>query len=385
MKRISVFLVFTLVWFCCGLGFAQNNALDFDGVDGYVAIADHNDLDLTDDFTIEFWFKADVLTGNQDYIISKATNHYCVIWEYTDNTLEFYSTNYTGADNPLTGSQILINDTNWHHIAYSYDGGTDTWAGYKDGVQVFSITSSFTINAGTGLLYLGAANGGIAYADCHLDEVRFWDVGRTKAQIRENMFTTLTGAEANLVAYYQFNESSGTSLPDFTGNGHDGTLINMGAASWVTSTFPLDAGTTVNSSVDNAAPATVGNLGFASHSNFDASTDLYVHEIPADPHNPPSYTYVQQNKYWVIDAYEGAGSPVTATVTLNGVDSAGANTFLVKRDNGQDQTGDWTVTGTYDSHTASSITFTGVELGSQFTLGSDSDPLPVVLFSLSVD
>ncbi len=124
----------------------------------------------------------------------------------------------------------------------------------------------------------------------------------------------------------------------------------------------------------------MGNLDFADHANFDGTTDLYVYELLADLVNPPSYTYLLEGKYWVIDVFDAPGA-VTATVTFNGVSGAGSNSILAKRGSGQDQTGDWGTTGTYSSHDGSSITFTGVDLGSQFTLASNVDPLPIELKS----
>jgi len=37
----------------------------------------------------------------------------------------------------------------------------------------------------------------------------------------------------NLVGYWPFNETSGTNAPDLSGNGNDGTLVNMEDADWV--------------------------------------------------------------------------------------------------------------------------------------------------------
>ena len=37
----------------------------------------------------------------------------------------------------------------------------------------------------------------------------------------------------NLVGYWPFNETSGTNAPDESGNGNDGTLVNMEDADWV--------------------------------------------------------------------------------------------------------------------------------------------------------
>ncbi len=45
-------------------------------------------------------------------------------------------------------------------------------------------------------------------------------------------------ANADMVAYYKFDQDSGTEVVDITSSDHDGTL--NGGPTWVTSTVPLD-------------------------------------------------------------------------------------------------------------------------------------------------
>jgi hypothetical protein len=54
---------------------------------------------------------------------------------------------------------------------------------------------------------------------------------RTDQEIKDNMHKHLTGTEPGLVAYWDFNQSSGGNLPDLTGNGNNGT-ISSGANYW---------------------------------------------------------------------------------------------------------------------------------------------------------
>jgi len=50
------------------------------------------------------------------------------------------------------------------------------------------------------------------------------------------MYHKLAGSESNLVAYYNFDNTSGTALTDITGHGHTGTLTRMEPSSdWVAS------------------------------------------------------------------------------------------------------------------------------------------------------
>ena len=85
-------------------------------------------------------------------------NQAAVIFEYVDNTIEFYAFGYTGS-NPRTGSGIIIPDTAAHTFGYSYNGSNYT--GWLDGTLVFSTTRTFDLNiASTALVSsLLSANG----------------------------------------------------------------------------------------------------------------------------------------------------------------------------------------------------------------------------------
>ncbi len=60
-----------------------------------------------------------------------------------------------------------------------------------------------------------------------IDEVRVWDNVRTETEIRDNLDYSLVGSESNLAAYYNFDNTSAITLPDYSGFQHEGTLNNM--------------------------------------------------------------------------------------------------------------------------------------------------------------
>ena len=67
-----------------------------------------------------------------------------------------------------------------------------------------------------------------------------WNVARSQAQIQAYMNTPLPLPQANLVAYWRFDEGSGNYAYDSSGQGQTGTLINGPA--WVPSTAPFIPG-----------------------------------------------------------------------------------------------------------------------------------------------
>ncbi len=217
-------------------------ALDFDGENDYIQIPDNESLHLTGSFTMEFWFKSGDVSQNNTYLISKNAGNgdqWAVIYEYRDNKIELTAANggIIGTS-PRDYSAITVNDTDWHHVTYTYD--QTTLKGYLDGTLVLSETVSFTLTALTGVpLYLGCSTPSAGnYVDGSMDEIRIWDTALPQEQIQNWMYRSVDQthpAVGNMVAYYTFNEGSGTTVADPV-NGNNGTLTNMAEEDWITST-----------------------------------------------------------------------------------------------------------------------------------------------------
>ena len=214
-------------WLTSSAFFGPKNCLDFDGTNDYVNIADNDALDLTNDYTLEAWVKPASL-GALDGIISKyqteATNGYYI--RLNDNgSLQF--------DNLATASGVLTTGT-WYHVAGVNDDGTRHL--YVNGVEQSITGTALNIAINTDPLRIGTDYSS-RYFEGQIDEVRIWNDVRSEDEIIENMHNNLTSNETNLVAYYNFDNSAGTTLQNFTSTTLDGTLTTMDAATdWVSST-----------------------------------------------------------------------------------------------------------------------------------------------------
>ncbi len=119
-----------------------------------------------------------------------------------------------------------------YHVAVTWDLTTLTYKGYLDGRLIF--TSPLTYYPTTlPRLTLGAGYNGGRYYNGTLDEVRYWNVERTQAQLISKASDSLVGNEAGLQAYYRFNDN--------TTNGSGQTITN-----YATATGAALNGTTVN-------------------------------------------------------------------------------------------------------------------------------------------
>ena len=285
-------------------------AIKFSGA-SYVQIPNNTSHAITDNFTVELWFKSSSLTQKDKYLISRngagTYGQWGIIYGYTAKTVEFYSGSYSGAD-PRTGSQILINDTNWHHIAYTHNGSTGEWCGYLDGVKVFSRTSYFILptdpvgNPGAARnLYIGGTNNTDNLAEGCIDEVRIWNEPLDAGEIDAWMYREIDSTHPDYLSlqnYYKLNDGTGTAVAD-TMSRADGILYGSGAIwqnsdirSWTTNEDTAVTGYLVGSDTDGAAglsyeivnPGTMGTASIISGNQF-----RYVPN--ADANGSDTFTY----------------------------------------------------------------------------------------------
>lgn len=251
MKKIysTLFIAFLSV-----SAFAQNPAgncfhIDYDqfqldGLRKYFNCGNDNMLNVGDNLTLEIWIQFRDLGDNQKLIGKFGLNNsgyllgvdqgriYPEVWTPTKYE------DLAGLMNPLA--------QHWQHLAVTYEAG-DSLKSYINGVQVGAVSvGSAGLATNTDPLIIGIASWDLSNFQSfgNIDEVRVWDVARSVSDINQDMFRELSGSETGLVAYYNFNQSTGSDLPDITGNGNDGTGNNVDADEWIASNAVIaNAGT----------------------------------------------------------------------------------------------------------------------------------------------
>ena len=216
---------------------APEYCLDFDGSNDY---ADCGTINLSGSaITLECWVNVDAFQASSPYIsqvigTESAGNSAFLRLGDADipagNKIEFAL--QIGAGAVQLTSISTLETGRWYHIAGVYDGSTMKI--YIDGVEDASVaqSGSFTSNSD---FYIASNDGTERYLDGKVDEARIWSDARTPTEIQDNMCSRLAGTEDNLLAYYRFDNGSGTTLSDVTANGHNGTLHNMDNADWINS------------------------------------------------------------------------------------------------------------------------------------------------------
>ena len=218
------------------------NALNFDGVNDFVKreVLDP-ELQLTEG-TLEAWVKTNTINDNDFHgIVVKQIAFGMFVY---NGKLATYD--WSNNPNPtLYLSSVTVGDGLWHHVAMSFQSGVSSGTIlYVDGTAVLTGTITILSNMHEFTIGTGNTGGGGQLLHSIIDEVRIWNVIRTPMEIANARNAELTAPfPASLVAYYKFNQSSGTTLTDATANANDCTLNNFAltgqTSNWVSVNAPL--------------------------------------------------------------------------------------------------------------------------------------------------
>ncbi|MFK7952949.1 MAG: kelch repeat-containing protein, partial [Ekhidna sp.] len=214
-----------------------NNSLSFDGVDDKVVL-DSNPIEYDQSFTIELWFK----TNSDGALISSSPDDMASVsqgWSLDIEGNNIHVKKFYG-DNIASFSTNNITDDQWHHLAFKFDPGDDLFV--NESISIFidgEIVGNRDVDFRNELdpnddhvTIIGSSqgNGNESFFNGQLDEIRFWNYARNGAEIKSSRTIELSGKEAGLASYYNFNQgiagsSSNTesTLLDIVSN-NNGTL-----------------------------------------------------------------------------------------------------------------------------------------------------------------
>lgn len=205
-------------------------SLRFDGQGGEVVVPPSSILQ-PEVFTLEMDVRIDSLQASNPFLAETGKNQwneadgYCVKLE--DGVIQFRIASQSDLAfviwSPFQGSP-----GEWFHIACTYD--QDTARLYIDGVEVakqhetspvYYGSSGFTIGKASFNSYLGRET----YLNGTIDNVRIWNLVRTKEQIQSTMNSSLKGNEAGLVGLWDCNQvPSDSILHDKTSHKNHGQI-----------------------------------------------------------------------------------------------------------------------------------------------------------------
>ncbi|MGY2132769.1 LamG-like jellyroll fold domain-containing protein [Hymenobacter sp. HD11105] len=267
------------------------NALQFNGTSTYIN-AGVNNRGVSSRITVEAWIKT--RSEAIQFAATKYSNS-----NFEDRGFQLGTSNGRAIFNGRAGKGIYcesgssttyVADGRWHHIAGVCDD--NVWRVYVDGTLESSTTYSYTNGnlASTYALSLGSyfvLNNW--YFDGDIDEIRVWRTAQTQEQIRANMCRKIAPVPTDLVAYYNFDQTSGLVAIDKGSVPTNGTLSNFNSNSpWHLSGAAIGDASTFAYSADLRTTrlriaATTGDSAIVS--NITTQTDgvqLYaVHQAPS--------------------------------------------------------------------------------------------------------
>ncbi len=158
----------------------------------------------------------------------------------------------------LEGSNSFLSSTGaiaknvWQHVAVVVNGTSVTF--YINGVEAGSATGSFTATSSYPLT-IGDFSGGSYPFNGSMDEVRLWNVSKSKQAIQAAIYGPLTGSESGLAAYFNFNQGiPGGTNTGITNLNDNGPYSFTGSLSEITRT-----GTAENFVANTNAMAIIGS------------------------------------------------------------------------------------------------------------------------------
>jgi hypothetical protein len=267
---------------------AQNNALDFDGVNDYVTLpATINNQITTNNVTVEGWFymeaiDAEVILIGEWYGGSDRNLKFALYHATSTDIVASFSNN--GVNFPFVAFDRPALNT-WVHFAATYDGANLRL--YYNGVQkavqaVVQPEFRSLPPTGNGLWALGKRTDAPGEFTGKMDEIRIWNVTRSAADILANYRSQVQATEPGLVAYYKMDQGVGggnnagiTSLTNSSSvSSLDGTLIGPFALTGSTSNF-VETGipTVYNASAWSQGAPNATRDAFI-EGNYSVATDL---------------------------------------------------------------------------------------------------------------
>ena len=211
-----------------------NSTVDFatqlNGTSQYWSVAEGTAFDARNTYTASAWFKLDSLNPAGDHMIISHDGDYAIgirngiytAWIYYNGTGNLYT--LTSSYAPVVGS--------WTHIALTRSGTAVKM--FLNGSEISSValpsanpstyTNEFPIKIGW--------HYNTSFFPGQIDEVKIWSEAKLAAQIADDMhaYQSSSSATSNLIAFWDFNEGSGTTVynrvgtasTNLTGNSNPG-------------------------------------------------------------------------------------------------------------------------------------------------------------------
>jgi len=225
MKKILYILLFLPLAI---LG-QDNYSLSFDGVDDYVDVSSLNEIQMQS-FSYLGSFQTNGINGDEQPIINTPNG---IVSLFTDANCLWGASyeNRDGANSRLRVDSGLVNNNEiisniWYNFAYIVNDNSSQL--YLNGVLSDSIELFEGINGTYDLSQIGSHgrsnSPNTGFFNGEINQLSIWNYTLSLEEIQSYTTCSPTGEEQDLVAYWNFNEGSGDTVYDISGNGNHGVI-----------------------------------------------------------------------------------------------------------------------------------------------------------------
>ena len=377
----------------------RGNMVTLDGVNQYIAITS-NPLAAATNMTIEAWLYPTNLSDWArviDFGNLPGDNMFLTSSYWGSGGLPRFAINVGGGGEEIVESTTPFTLNTWTHIAVTLSGTTAIM--YLDGVNVGQNNAFMNTPSSLGATvnnWFGKSQYPDPYLGGSLDEVRIWNTARTQAQIRENMHLTLSGVESGLVAYYQFNETTGNAIDAVSGN--NGTLVSVNRSASTVSVGKGVSKTVVVTSVGAGSEIDLTNTQMEidfSAGSANPNGEIVISQITSEtPYQNTNASVNTTSCYWIVRnfgvntglAFDNLKFQIPNHNTISTADQT-TPTNLKLYHRSTNVGGTWAEIGGANSanNTTKQINFdvpTNTSF-SEFIIGSTISPLPITLITFN--
>lgn len=281
-------------------------ALNFDGSNDYINIPSAVSLN-PQKITMEAWVYPTGYSSSGNIIKKRYTEQYILRFYGTTGQIQGYVYVNGGWRYCTTNTAVKAGLNQWSHIVSTYDGNKIKV--YVNGVQGCSFSYTGNINSGNSDLWLGAYSATAELFKGMIDEVRIYGRALSLTEIQDH-YNNIYNNETELRGVWHFNEASGDTVFDSSGNGNNGRL---GSSAGADSNDPIwkipfyKTGYTARLYSNSTYEYKIKAMGVDEESEFSDSVQINtpvclnppvfgLYDRCTDHHNPVTVLYWQNQK-----------------------------------------------------------------------------------------
>ncbi len=203
------------------------------GTGSYISIANNSNFNFgSSNFTLSAWIKTNSTTTPQTILSHFDNGSPFAGWDFAMNVAGacgsgkicmWDGSSWQGVTSGITAST-------WTHVMAVRNGTTVTF--YVNGTSVGTITIQASIPTSTNTFRIGDSGDAVRSFNGTIDETRIYNRALSPAEV-----TTLYNFAPGPVGYWDFEDGSGTSVKDKSGNANTGTWAGTGAKHWLTGKY----------------------------------------------------------------------------------------------------------------------------------------------------